>query len=420
MDRVHPECAVTSSAIAPEYLFNHLHGLGFSYPKDSLQTHIGRSRRIRVMWKSWCDSLYASNDGVRVCVVIYMGSGLTTAQKTHVIRNSELGHAVDGKDGWGVMWFGSVMHEGLRGYMLSKADADGGVSEQKVMIFATDMEIEEGVPEMQSYDLGGDVKITDIKVLSDGRLMLSTKTQATNTNSILNVLNFKQLRQHLTSGSLPQSFTEMPYVPRNPPVCVTNATTTTVLDTDGKVWTSTTDPRYPKTLGRPYEGNPDFTMVPYLSETTITKIVSGGYMTAAVNSDGELFLWGQASPGSTGELRVLNGSVEGAMSRTGASAMGEQDEYVKCLDIFIDGEEARVHDVAIGHGYIMVATEVRKDGMTPTRAVFAAGDNSKNQIGLGAAGAFCEDFEEVVAWRDKPVVQLVGAGWSGLAVLAEH
>jgi hypothetical protein len=349
-----------------------------------------------------------------------MGTGLTATQKKHVTRNLELGHAVDGKDGWGIMWFGRVMHEGLRGYVLSKRTADGAVSEQKVVMFATDLEIEADVPEIQSYDVSKDIKISDIKVLSDGSLVLSTKTKSADTDSILDVFDSKQLRQYLSSGSLPQASSQTPYIPRNPPTCVTNATTTTVLDADGKVWTSTRDPRYPKTLGRPYEGSSDFAAVPYLSETIITKIASGGYMTAAVSSEGELFLWGQPCPGSTGELRVLSGSEEGLVVKTGVSAAGEQDEYVKYLDICIDGEEARAHDVAIGHGHILVAAEVQKAGMEAIRAVFAAGDNSKSQLGLGATGEFRADFEEVVAWRGKQIVQLIAAGWSSFAVIAER
>jgi hypothetical protein len=400
-------------------LFNHLYGLGSQWPKDNLHTHIGRTRRLRVVWNSWCDQLYTNFDGIRVCVVMYIGTGLTAAQKKHVIRNSELGHAVDGKDGWGIIWFGSVMHEGLRGYVLSKRTADGVVSEQKVVVFATDVEIEEGVPEIHLYDVSGDVKISDIRVLSDGSLMLSTKTTSTNTNSILNVPDLKQLRQYLSSGSLPGDLTQVPYTSRNPPVCVSNATSTTVLDANGKVWTATKDPRYPKTLGRPYEGSSDFATIPYLSETIITKVVSGGYMTAAVSSDGELFLWGQACPGSTGELRVLSGNVEGTMSNTGVSAIGEQDEYVQCLEISIDGEEARAHDVAIGHGHILVAAEVQRAGMETIRAVFAAGDNSKNQLGLGATGEFRESFEEIVAWRGRRVAQLMSGGWTSFTVMAE-
>jgi hypothetical protein len=417
LQAANPSVPVTASDYA---LFNNLYGLGFPFPPSPLQTNIGRSLRIKVVWKSWCDQVYASFDGVRVCVVVYMGTGLTAAQKKHVIRNVELGHAVDAKDGWGIMWFGSVMHEGLRGYVLSKRTADDAVSEQKVVVFATDVEIKDGVPEIQSYEMSGDIKISAIKVLSDGSLVLSTKTKSADTDSILDVSDFEQLRQYLSSGSLPQASSQTPYISRSPPTCVTNATTITVLDADGKVWTSTKDPRYPKTLGRPYDASSDFASVPYLSETIITKIASGGYMTAAVSSEGELFLWGQACPGSTGELMVLKGSEEGMMSKTRVSATGEQDEYVKCLDIFIDGEEASVYDVATGHGHIMVAAEVQRAGMETIRAVFAAGENSKDQLGLGETGEFREGFEEVVAWRGKQVMQLAAAGWSGFAVMAER
>jgi hypothetical protein len=108
------------------------------------------------------------------------------------------------------------------------------------------------------------------------------------------------------------------------------------------------------------------------------------------------------------------------MPKTGVSAMGEQDEYVKCLEVFVDGEEARVHDVAIGYGHILIAAEVQGAGMETIRAVFAAGDNSKSQLGLGTTGEFRECFEEIVAWRGRRVVQLVSGGWTSFAVMAEH
>jgi hypothetical protein len=51
--------------------------------------------------------------------------------------------------------------------------------------------------------------------------------------------------------------------------------------------------------------------------------------------------------------------------------------------------------------------------------VFAAGDNSKNQLGLGATGEFRESFEEIVAWRGRRVAQLMSGGWTSFTVMAE-
>jgi hypothetical protein len=142
-------------------------------------------------------------------------------------------------------------------------------------------------------------------------------------------------------------------------------------------------------------------------------------MSAAVSADGELFLWGQACPGSTGELDVLSGNVELNKPMTGISAESEQDEFVKCLEVRVDGLEARVYDVAVGHGHVLIAAEVSGSGGEKKWALFAAGDNSRNQLGLEAKEESYKRFEEVAALGGKLVAQIVASGWYSLVVTLE-
>ncbi|KAA8619243.1 hypothetical protein PtrSN002B_004057 [Pyrenophora tritici-repentis] len=370
---------------------------------------------VKVLWLSWCDAIIAHTDGV-TSAMLYNGTGLTAGQSAHLSNDQELKRAVNG-DKCHTIFFGSSMQDGLRGYVLTDETEQG--MEQTIVLFATDLEIEDGIPEIQVCSVNKDSPvITDIKILNDASLVLSARERSTNEEINATMQDFSQLRTQLSSRStfLPHQMMHPPYSSHDRPQCVINATTTTIVDIDMHVWTASRDPRYPKCLGRPYEGSPDFAPVPYLSETTITKIVSGGYMSAALSSEGELFLWGQACPGSKGELRVLSGNGAERVFPNGISAEGEQDEFVNCLEVWIEGQEARVYDVAIGYGHILVAAELAGSGRKKKRVVYGAGDNSRNQLGLGAEKNFLDTFEEVVALRGKQVAQLVAAGWSSFVV----
>ena len=142
-------------------------------------------------------------------------------------------------------------------------------------------------------------------------------------------------------------------------------------------------------------------------------------MSAAVSSDGELFVWGQACPGTGKELDVLEVSGGVEVQATGIGVDEEQDEFVKCFDVRIDGQVARVYDVTVGHGHILVAAELCGMGEETKSVLFAAGDDSENQLGLETGADFKESFEEVASLRGKRIVQLEAAGWSTYAVLLE-
>ncbi|RMZ71317.1 serine threonine- kinase nek9 [Pyrenophora seminiperda CCB06] len=378
---------------------------------------------VKVLWSSWCDAVIAHTDGV-TSAVLYNGIGLTAGQRARLGDDAELKRAVDG-EGRHAMFFGSSMHDGLRGYVLTDKSEEAmaqkdelSATQQKVVLFATDLEMTNGIPEVQVFSVGEESPIiTKINFLSDESLMLVTRFRSTKLGLTTTMGDLSELRKQLSHPT--SLLSEKFFLPQHRLQCVTNATTATILDNDRHVRTATNDPRYPKCLGRRYEENRDFAPVPYLSETSITKIVSGGYMSAALSSEGELFLWGQACPGSKGELSVLNENGAERDLPDGVSVEGEQDEFVKCLEVRIEGHEASVYDVAIGHGHILVAAELLGSGRKNKRVVYAAGDNSRNQLGLGAEKNFLDTFEEVVVLRGKQVAQLVAAGWSSFVVLLD-
>jgi hypothetical protein len=331
------------------------------------------------------------------------------------------------------------MHDGLRGYVVKSGNGDGGAGadagtgterpEQKIVLFGTDVEMEEGVPEIQTFlasKSGFTATITDVKIDTSGCISLYTaspSTTTTTTDLVLRFENFSHLRRYLSFApqpfSLAREVTCLPFTSPSPPQHVVNATTTSALDANMHVWTSTSDPRYPKCLGRSHDGGFDMSPLPYLEESCILKVAAGGYMSAAVSSDGELFVWGQACPGAGKELDVLKVSEGVETPVTGIGVDEEQDEFVKCLDVRIDGQVARVYDVAVGHGHLLVAAELCETGEETKSVLFAAGDDSENQLGLETGADFKESFEEVTSLRGKRIVQLEAAGWSTYVVSLE-
>lgn len=416
-----------------------------------------QARSIRVVWVGWCDAVIAcsnNEDGdgvgagvgeqnknrggevgvgeprVRDLMIMYMGTGLTAAQKEYLISDSDLKRALpfspDRDNGSEVIFFGSTMHDGLRGYVLTvkSGEVTRDAADQKVVLFGTDVEIEDtGVPDVQVFGVSDQVEIVkDVKIGSEGHVLVHVEQRSRGVESVLRFNDFAALRRYLEAGEMGEGtgLAVLPYELRDPPLCVVNATTMTALDVDMHVWTETRDPRYSKCLGRPYDGTLDIAPVPYLEETYVTKVASGGYMSAALSSDGELFLWGQACPGSNEELDVLNGNAETSALVTGITVDDEQDEFVKCLDVRIDGQNAKVYDVAVGHGHILVAAQTCKSEGRVKRVLFAAGDNNRDQLDLATDADFKKRFEDVTALRDERIIQLAAAGWTTYVVTLEE
>jgi hypothetical protein len=51
--------------------------------------------------------------------------------------------------------------------------------------------------------------------------------------------------------------------------------------------------------------------------------------------------------------------------------------------------------------------------------VFGAGENGKGQLGLPLKAGFVRDFEEILAFRDAKIEQLVATAWSTFVVVVE-
>ncbi|KAF2629539.1 hypothetical protein BU25DRAFT_268523 [Macroventuria anomochaeta] len=386
-----------------------LHRFGFNSDAPTLKitspTLVDSSTQINIVWTSWCDLIYTTTNADNTRSITYTGTSLNTTQQQELTSlTSNINQALANPT-CQLYFFGNTMYDGVRGYI-----CDG-----KITVFGTPAE--EAALRSQYHDIEFwtfPPPLAEIRMCSDNSLFLTSKPEPYETGSISNVTNLHAVKAHCTCTTPIDQRASFA-----PTQLVTNATTTTALSPSGLVYTLTTDPRYPSCLGRPYTGTSSFEPVPYLSETRITKIASGGYMTAAISEDGELFLWGQANPGTAEELGVLHRldyDSDAAMKRE-TVIWGDtvQDENVKCLNIHIDGRDAIAYDVAIGFGHMLVAAK----GEDEEHVVFSAGCGAEGQLGIGRADDFLQESEEVVAVRGKRVIQLAAAGWSSFVVTEE-
>lgn len=291
-------------------------------------------------------------------------------------------------------------------------------------------------------DSGFDV--VDVQFTSGASVFATLKrthdVNDSNMDASVMVLQFASLQtfiESLRSGShlFDRPTTISPSDPSRPPCILTsssplqlctNATTLTALPSDqGQLHTLAPDPRFPKCLGRHPSSTAVAESIPYFSETSIGKIASGGYYTCAVStassSDpddeeaaGELFIWGQAPPGTNRELSALQALTSSAPEDD------DRDDFVCCVELQIDRSVASVMDVAVGWGHVLVSCcGTQKE---TSRAVFAAGCNGKQQLGLKGFAQkrdFVEDFTEIEGLREKRVVQMVCAGWSSYIVVED-
>lgn len=375
---------------------------------------------IQVLWTSWCDIVIAYQSPADTWTIQYRGTGLPPKLQEHIAQSVPIREAVNGHRRT-LHFFGSTLHDGLRGYFITSTDG----TNSGMCIFSTDLEVEGGMPLVRKYSSALVQKTSTVQMDSAGRVLLGLRmdeNENDNENQTRN-LHFNDLNElvaHLAaqSESSPSTQQLAPFIPTQ---WCTNATTSTALSSDGQVFTSSRDLRFPKCLGRTPTNPGHFESIPYFSETCIQAISSGGYMSGAVSTDGELFLWGQSIPGHDGSIAVLEESALGdddlgGRGGTRISCAPEQDELIKCLDVYIDGMEARTCRLAIGHGHVLIAAEVRGIDGNTKRAVLGAGVNSNGQLGLQTTTTFVKHFEEISVFRDVAIQQLVATGWSTFVV----
>lgn len=372
-----------------------------------------RAKEINIVWSSWCDLVVAYRHDWRqkYWTFKYLGTGLTEGQR-NVLEKEYAEMPKDHDREPNINMFGTAMHDGLRGYLIH----DLANETTRVMAFATELEVEAGVPEHKRHVLPPSKTVTCIKKDNDGGALVTTVSTGETEGK---VIHFEKLAD-LWDNSLDLAESSEVIANFNPTWWCTNATTATALDGESRVYTATRDPRYPICLGRKPNRTPpmtDFRLIPHLRKVNHWSVDSGGYMSAAISCDNKLFLWGKSPPGSSRELDVLTGIADPmAPRRTGIFAEGKQDEYVKCLTARIDGKEVAVMRVAIGHGHILVEAMRLHGESDRNMALFAAGDNSKGQLGLDRSKTFVPEFEEVPGFRGTKLRQLVAAGWTSYVV----
>ena len=377
-----------------------------SFTKTTIPTRIHTAACITILWSSWCDLVYTTTDEPNTGTITYMGTSLTANQQLEFTSPTSKINLALSSPGCRLSFFGSAMHDGVRGY----------ICDDKITIFGTPAEqagLGDQYREIATWALPSPV--AEVIMCSDGSLILAHKQGPNDTGGINTLPSLQALKEYCskTADAEPERLATF-----TPTQLAANATTATALSSNGQVYTHSADPRYPFTLGRPPTNSSVFEPVLYLSELAIAKIASGGYMTAAISSEGELFLWSQANPGTKGELGVLHKldyNQNPGPKDTVIWGDSEQDEYVKCLHVFINGTEAAVEDVAIGTGHILVTA---RDGRSE-RVVFAAGCGSEGQLGVGRTVEFVSEFEEVWALKGKRVIQMAAAGWSSFVVVEE-
>ncbi|KAF1917084.1 hypothetical protein BDU57DRAFT_517562 [Ampelomyces quisqualis] len=394
----------------------------------SIPTCILEAHAIKILWSSWCDVLIAYKaipEGP--WAIDYRGTSLSPAQEAYITNSPAIKNAL-GNERHSLHPFGSDLHHGLQGCIIS--DPNGKDSE--LVVFSTAIEIENGAPALQTLRVPEKWNMTAIHMDSRGDVLAAVVSKCTGEGHTSRFTDLKDLHEHLEKDALDSPCAQKKLASFSPAQWRTNRTTSIALNTHGHVFTASSDSRYQKCLGRPSTHAPAFEAVPYFEETRLRKIAAGGYMVAAISSDDELFLWGQANPGCHAGLSVLGtqdgeggGADKVARIRQGTTtrvsvSVGYQDEVIKSLEVFIDGEEARPYDVVIGNGHVIVAAEVQKADGTTRRAVLGAGSNDRLQTGVPLRSAFVQDFEEIVALGDTTIEEMVAAGWTTFVVTSEN
>jgi hypothetical protein len=160
------------------------------------------------------------------------------------------------------------------------------------------------------------------------------------------------------------------------------ATGFTILTEAGQVYTWG-DARHSSALGRvPKDNNsaeqPE--LVEALGGITITKIGSGGWVSAALSDSNDAYIWGMGRPGG-------HGKAVSALSSGQESDASDQD--VRLINIDDDnGEPCDIQDIDVGDGHMAL--------LTTSKRLLVCGEARNGQLGLGdTPGDFVEDWTEV-------------------------
>ena len=154
-------------------------------------------------------------------------------------------------------------------------------------------------------------------------------------------------------------------------------------------------------------------------------------MSAAISQDGELYVWGvgvlqepAAGLHNDGKERgQFFAFLSGRKSEKEEAEQDsdEEDEFVKVVDVKIEGREARVAHVGIGNAHIVIAAEADGElaGMEERR-VFAAGRGECGQLGIGECVRFVGNWREVQELKGRIVREVRCEGWSSWVVVEKQ
>ncbi|KAH7400003.1 regulator of chromosome condensation 1/beta-lactamase-inhibitor protein II [Cadophora sp. MPI-SDFR-AT-0126] len=172
-----------------------------------------------------------------------------------------------------------------------------------------------------------------------------------------------------------------------------NQTTFTALSTEGGRVYTWGDGRYPNCLGREVTSECPAHIPNIVEDLTelpgggIRKISSGGYVTAALTDDNDLYVWG----GRAGQKAILEG-LEGSP-----------------MPVDLEGED--IWDVSVGTNHILAITMDRK--------LFVVGEGGNGQLGSLVKGL--EDWREVkLPLKEGQNIVSVHAGYKNSFVLVEN
>ncbi|KAL8703088.1 MAG: hypothetical protein Q9201_003725 [Fulgogasparrea decipioides] len=171
------------------------------------------------------------------------------------------------------------------------------------------------------------------------------------------------------------------------------------------------DARYPTLLGRtPSTERPASvpTRVPKLDGTTLRKVVAGSRLVAALDVDGDLYVWGHTLPqpiqrDHSGLGQLLNATND----------FGKVEEVHSVYDI--DGCETKIADVAVGDEHIVALTEKGE--------VWGFGSNEYGQLSLeqdakGTEGKWLKCFND--AQKEGEVVEMAAAPFATFLVVKQN
>lgn len=180
------------------------------------------------------------------------------------------------------------------------------------------------------------------------------------------------------SSSQPENHQMLPGRPKQ---LLANTATFVLLMEGGEVYTWG-DGRY-QSLGRPItDERPKSadtpTAVAALGGLKIDKVACGGWISAALSDNGALYIWGMEAPGSKSSIKCLRLEGQGAVAMVELPTSGSEP-----IDVI---------DVAIGDNHIVAVTEGQR--------LFAVGDNTNGQLGLGSEIDQFEEWTEVSAVSD--------------------